>query len=133
MLLFFRLSEASHLILDKESAHTTVLSRRECGKHGRVPPSYQPGCPAQRATPTYSIHLIVFQNPEKTGKWASDIVVVLDLGTRGYIQVYFLAPPTSASFSYFTMATAFTDYCYKGLENSMAIPTTSKLSMQPSS
>jgi hypothetical protein len=39
----------------------------------------------------------------------------LDLGTRGYTQLYFLAPPCKRNI-HFTMATHFAFYRYKGLE-----------------
>jgi hypothetical protein len=39
----------------------------------------------------------------------------LDLGTRGYTQLYFLAPPCKRII-HFAMATHFAFYRYKGLE-----------------
>ena len=90
---------------------TTLLSRRVSGT---------------RATSTYpSDHLTETCKHSEHG-WLSDVVVVLDLGTRGYVQLHFLAPPCKRVF-WFTMATAFTAYYYKSLEKPTAIPLTLKL------
>jgi hypothetical protein len=111
-LLFFHISEACYPIPDEKGARTTVLSRRECGFYGRVPPPIAPGCPAHERR--LLIHLIISQKPASTANMA------------GYLMSSSFLISVRAAMSNYTFLPLLASACSSSLWRLLSQPTTTR-------